>query len=150
NPGIGRWLSPDPTVPNPYNGQSLNRYSYVLNNPLTFVDPIGYCANGPGNGHPCKGVDCPADGPAFCGAGGFPPGMSFGGEPKPFLMNEAPSGPFRCIGSKCKKQRKKKSTFCVMHIMADRHIGPGSPPGQTTVKAGQVIKVQATTKALLS
>jgi RHS repeat-associated protein len=39
----GRWMSPDP-----YDGsydatdpQSLNRYGYVLNNPLGFVDPIG-------------------------------------------------------------------------------------------------------------
>lgn len=39
----GQWMSPDP-----YNGsyhfsnpQSLNRYSYVLNNPLSFVDPSG-------------------------------------------------------------------------------------------------------------
>jgi hypothetical protein len=40
---IGRWMSPDP-----YDGsyragnpQSLNRYAYVLNNPLGFVDPTG-------------------------------------------------------------------------------------------------------------
>jgi RHS repeat-associated protein len=39
----GRWLSPDP-----YNGsydvnnpQTMNRYSYVMNNPTSFVDPLG-------------------------------------------------------------------------------------------------------------
>src|SRR5699024_7193972 len=41
NPHIGRWLSPDPTVPHPLSGQSWNRYSYVLHNPHTFVDPLG-------------------------------------------------------------------------------------------------------------
>ncbi len=41
NPAIGRWLSPDPTVPNAYDGQSFNRYSYVLNNPLSLWDPLG-------------------------------------------------------------------------------------------------------------
>lgn len=38
----GRFLSPDPYVPNPSDPQSFNRYSYVLNNPLTLVDPSGF------------------------------------------------------------------------------------------------------------
>ncbi|MGH8428092.1 MAG: RHS repeat-associated core domain-containing protein [Gammaproteobacteria bacterium] len=46
DPSIGRWLSPDPTVPDGYDGQSLNRYSYVLNNPMTLTDPLGLCAAG--------------------------------------------------------------------------------------------------------
>ncbi len=41
-PGIGRFISPDPIVPDPANPQSLNRYAYVLNNPLRYVDPSGY------------------------------------------------------------------------------------------------------------
>ncbi len=39
---INRFLSPDPIVPNPRNPQSLNRYSYGLNNPLRFTDPSGF------------------------------------------------------------------------------------------------------------
>jgi hypothetical protein len=31
--------SPDPYLPNPGNTQSFNPYSYVNNNPLSFVDP---------------------------------------------------------------------------------------------------------------
>ena len=42
DPEIGRFVSPDPIVPVPSNPQSLNRYSYVYNNPLGFVDPSGY------------------------------------------------------------------------------------------------------------
>jgi RHS repeat-associated protein len=38
----GRMLSPDPYVPDPGNTQSWNRYSYVNNNPLTFIDPTGF------------------------------------------------------------------------------------------------------------
>jgi RHS repeat-associated protein len=38
---LGRMLSPDPIVQEPFNSQNLNRYSYVLNNPLSFTDPSG-------------------------------------------------------------------------------------------------------------
>ena len=45
-PWIARWASYDPLFVNeeqdlPLNAQKLNRYSYVINNPLSFVDPNG-------------------------------------------------------------------------------------------------------------
>jgi RHS repeat-associated protein len=40
-PNLGRWLSPDPLAGDITNPQSLNRYAYVLNNPTTFIDPLG-------------------------------------------------------------------------------------------------------------
>jgi RHS repeat-associated protein len=43
DPLIGRMMSADPFVPDPLNGQTWNRYSYVINNPLAFTDPNGYC-----------------------------------------------------------------------------------------------------------
>ena len=43
-----RMLSPDPTIPNPGNTQSFNRYSYVNNNPLSFSDPTGFAECSPG------------------------------------------------------------------------------------------------------
>jgi RHS repeat-associated protein len=42
DPELGRFLSADPFVQAPYHSQSLNRYSYLWNNPLTFVDPSGF------------------------------------------------------------------------------------------------------------
>ncbi len=49
NSTLGRWMSPDPYTGS-YdlrNPQSLNRYSYVLNNPLTNFDHSGHsCVNG--------------------------------------------------------------------------------------------------------
>ncbi len=39
---IGRFISADPHVQDVTNMQSLNRYSYVLNNPLSYTDPSGY------------------------------------------------------------------------------------------------------------
>jgi RHS repeat-associated protein len=44
DPAIGRFLSPDPYVQNPFDGQSYNRYSYCLNNPLSYIDPSGEIA----------------------------------------------------------------------------------------------------------
>jgi RHS repeat-associated protein len=38
---LGRFVQPDTIVPEPGNPQSLNRYSYVLNNPLRYTDPTG-------------------------------------------------------------------------------------------------------------
>jgi RHS repeat-associated protein len=39
---LGRFLSPDPHITDPSNAQNYNRYSYVLNNPLSYVDPSGF------------------------------------------------------------------------------------------------------------
>lgn len=41
DPVIGRFISPDPIVPDPFDPQTLNRYSYCRNNPLIYVDPTG-------------------------------------------------------------------------------------------------------------
>ncbi|GAA4273199.1 RHS repeat-associated core domain-containing protein [Aquimarina gracilis] len=38
---LGRFLSPDNYIQDPYNTQSFNRYGYVWNNPLIYNDPSG-------------------------------------------------------------------------------------------------------------
>jgi len=42
DPTLGRFISADPTIQAPFMSQSLNRYSYVLNNPLSMIDPSGF------------------------------------------------------------------------------------------------------------
>jgi len=42
SPKLGRFLSADSIVPQPFNPQSLNRYSYGLNNPVRYTDPTGH------------------------------------------------------------------------------------------------------------
>jgi RHS repeat-associated protein len=42
DPQLGRFTSADPSIPDPDNPQNLNRYSYVLNNPLNATDPSGF------------------------------------------------------------------------------------------------------------
>ena len=39
---LGRFLSVDPIIQFPANSQSLNPYSYIMNNPLSGTDPTGY------------------------------------------------------------------------------------------------------------
>ena len=45
SPKIGRFLSADTIVPSHTNPQSLNRFSYTLNNPLRYTDPTGHYAS---------------------------------------------------------------------------------------------------------
>jgi hypothetical protein len=39
---LGRFTQPDTLVPSPLNPQSLNRFAYVLNNPVKYTDPTGH------------------------------------------------------------------------------------------------------------
>ncbi|GIV82919.1 MAG: hypothetical protein KatS3mg051_2273 [Anaerolineae bacterium] len=42
DPSLGRFIQPAPLVPAPGNPQALNRYAYVLNNPIRYTDPSGH------------------------------------------------------------------------------------------------------------
>ncbi|MBX7138113.1 MAG: FG-GAP-like repeat-containing protein [Oligoflexia bacterium] len=42
DPRIGRFISPDSIIPDVGDSQSFNRYSYVTNNPMNMVDPLGH------------------------------------------------------------------------------------------------------------
>ena len=74
DPALGRFVSPDVLVPNPAAPQSLNRYAYVLNNPLRYTDPSGRAL--------CEDADCEirwrqrSDG-SYQPIGLFPPGVPF-------------------------------------------------------------------------
>jgi RHS repeat-associated protein len=42
DPALGRFITPDIIVQAPYDPQTLNRYTYVRNNPIKYTDPSGY------------------------------------------------------------------------------------------------------------
>jgi RHS repeat-associated protein len=56
DPKLARFITPDPFVARPFNAQGLNRYTYVENNPLRFVDPSGF-DEGEGEGEGGGGRD---------------------------------------------------------------------------------------------
>ncbi|KID58107.1 hypothetical protein JF50_05100 [Pseudoalteromonas luteoviolacea] len=56
DPLLGRFLSVDPVIQSPTNTQSVNPYSYIMNNPLAGTDPSGYTSQ------------CEADGKRVCDA----------------------------------------------------------------------------------
>lgn len=57
---LGRFLSVDPFIQAPGNSQSINPYSYILNNPLSGTDPSGYMyRNTVAPARPGPGEDAP-------------------------------------------------------------------------------------------
>jgi RHS repeat-associated protein len=44
SPTLGRFLSADTVEPAPSDPEQLNRYTYVLNNPINRIDPSGQSA----------------------------------------------------------------------------------------------------------
>jgi RHS repeat-associated protein len=63
----GRWMAPDPYDGsyNPFNPQSLNRYVYAMNSPLSAIDPSGLdCVTANGDGTiTTEAGDCPGNDP---------------------------------------------------------------------------------------
>ncbi|MBS1823431.1 MAG: RHS repeat-associated core domain-containing protein, partial [Acidobacteria bacterium] len=61
---MGRWYAPDPYLGSMdlNDPQSFNRYSYVGNNPLSYIDPSGL--------RQCNGTPADTDGPCTVGGGG--------------------------------------------------------------------------------
>jgi len=40
---LGRFIQPDPIIPEPYNSLAYDRYQYVYSNPVRYTDPSGHC-----------------------------------------------------------------------------------------------------------
>jgi RHS repeat-associated protein len=56
DPILGRFISADPFITEPFNTQNYNRYSYVYNNPLRFTDPSGFDCDNETKESPCETV----------------------------------------------------------------------------------------------
>ncbi|WP_417199891.1 RHS repeat domain-containing protein [Bizionia sp.] len=63
DPSLKRFLSADNFIQDINNTQNFNRYGYVLNNPLLYVDPSGESYSGPGGN--CVECDYNNNGPKY-------------------------------------------------------------------------------------
>jgi hypothetical protein len=151
---IGSWMSPDPDMGSydPANPQSMNRYSYVLNNPLAYVDPDGTsgpCTDtGSGCDYPCPQGACvygqnpppppPPTDPDPCngftcsvGPGNGPTGGGSGGQG---------GGGAQQNGSENQKSNKKKpkSPDCGDTAQQYANQGPSVVPGGRSVISGVI------------
>jgi RHS repeat-associated protein len=106
DPSIARFMSLDSIVPDPFNAQNYNRYSYTLNSPVNQIDPSGH-----GGGDECDVAPCPGDWESVnpSGAGGSTPNL--------------PPG---CIGTFVCPSANKPANY----VFAD-HSARGYPPPPT-------------------
>ena len=51
---LGRFMSVDPFIQSPTSTQSVNPYSYIMNNPLAGTDPTGYTCEAATGSHICR------------------------------------------------------------------------------------------------
>jgi RHS repeat-associated protein len=72
DPGVGRFLTADSVVPDPLRSQAWNRYIYVENNPIAYIDPSGHQICVMAHEHIVP-IECNLEG------GGPSPGGGFGG-----------------------------------------------------------------------
>ena len=79
DPMLGRFLSADPVLPDAGDMQQFNRYSYVGNNPMSFVDPSGNNRECPVSSF-CPTIDDIIFTPGLGNGGGFG-GIEVIGEP---------------------------------------------------------------------
>jgi RHS repeat-associated protein len=54
DPSLGRFISADTIIPNPGNVLDWDRYSYVRNNPLKYIDPTGHFCDMVGSNQICS------------------------------------------------------------------------------------------------
>jgi hypothetical protein len=75
-------------VPDPFDGQAFNRYSYVYNNPLSFIDPSGFDpTTGNGFSRPDDASEPDIGVPGHCD---FAPRTICGGGPPAYLTQPIP------------------------------------------------------------
>ncbi|HPX57268.1 MAG TPA: RHS repeat-associated core domain-containing protein, partial [Syntrophales bacterium] len=111
DPAVGRFISPDPALPdlsnskNPWNydPQMLNRYAYCRNNPLIYTDPTGLVMEDAGN-------DEGQDSEGSSNGGDFPDTTGIDG-PTPMTVNGSIEENLQISNGENKNSSKIKSLW---------------------------------------
>ncbi len=121
---LGRFLSVDPVIQFPSNTQSLNPYSYILNNPLAGRDPTGYEA--------CTGSHIDRNDGSSCAG----QGVSGGGSNSPSKEQQAQArGSSRSNGAVASGGFKGPGTQRSQNVDTPNI---GSPTGNTASSSGSI------------
>ena len=119
DPALGRFMSTDPNVQAPYHSQSLNRYSYVMNNPMTSKDPTGLVDIVTGENAPISGENTGGGFGDMGNGGGYQP------DPSPSQNSPTDTG---CSGDGC----PSSSNSCIQTGIAGGScaiVAPRCPEG---------------------
>lgn len=111
---LGRFLNVDPVIQFPTNTQSLNPYSYILNNPLAGKDPSGF--------------SCQVDANAFCD-----PSKVLGGTPYtgPFTWDSEGNGAMQSADVRVRNQRTGDASAVgslPVTVLETISVKPGNQP----------------------
>jgi hypothetical protein len=120
SPVLGRFIQPDPIVPDPLDPQSLNRFSYVRNSPLNRIDPNGHFDIDPQRNSLCRWVPFLCQPPAN-------PGMSGALYVAPA---EAPISPIGVVAAKGSGQNNGGLIARLFGIIAGAATSPSGPVNQ--------------------
>ena len=118
DPQIGKFMSTDPMVGRPFSTQGWNRYAYVSNNPLRYVDPTGMTASdgtleeitayghkkSGGDGDGLSSISVGGGGPTLIDLGSFNFGFSFTGSS---VGTTNGNGKSTCTGDECKNSQNQ-------------------------------------------
>lgn len=152
DPHLARFLSADPILQAPELTQSHNRYSYVMNNPLTLTDPSGYSWLKKTfkkigkwlkkNWRAIAAIAIAAIAPYALGTGfwgsvgaGFTSGLvASGGDLKTALISAVTAGLFHGIGSKFQALESKGALS--LQLQVEKIFAHGAVGGLSSVAQG--------------
>jgi RHS repeat-associated protein len=137
DPSLGQFLSADPIVAAPFATQGLNRYSYVLNDPMNLVDPTGMQSEGTSCGFwqfLCDLIDSSPGDSGHDGGGGGPDDSD-----EPIWMPKCVPD---AVGNGCGKDAREwkddlraATTTTATHARSDRKAAAVPPPTPTRSRA---------------
>jgi len=119
---LGRFMSVDPITATQFDPQSLNKYSYVSNNPLRFIDPTGMVAEVLVTAPISANTPPPKIGQGYVDVGGYHQGRGY--SDKKEVFNNKATANYMALN---KQWGENRSTGAGRSAQGGQ--GTGAPPG---------------------